>query len=81
MSEIIARYISPLMKEVEAHQKWDFRIYQHDRLPSDLLIILTCKTDCSDVKQRDFGVQIAGSLKDLGAVSHETWDQLSVGSA
>ncbi len=73
---IIARYISPLFQETEIQQKWDFRIYQHDRLPSDLPMIFSSKTDRSDPEQREFGIQIAESLKDLGAASHTIWNQL-----
>ncbi len=76
INEIIARYISPLLKEVQVQQEWYFRVYQHDRLPSDLLMTLTCKTDNPDPEQRGFGIQIAESLKDLGAVRHTIWNQL-----
>ncbi len=78
IDEIIARYISPLLNEAGVQQKWDFRVYQHDRLPSDLLMTLTCKTDNPDPEQIEFGIQIVESLKDLGAASHTIWNQLSV---
>ena len=74
---IIEHYLSPLLQETEKQQQWDIRVYQHDRLPSDLLLTLSCKTDNMDPEQREFGIQIAESLKDLGAVSHTIWNQLS----
>lgn len=77
IDEVIKRHISPLLKETEIQRQWDIRVYQHDRIPSDLLMTLTCKTGSTEPDQKELGIQIAESLKDLGAVSHTVWNQFT----